>query len=220
MKKLIFTLLTLAFTYAVVLAQDNAYEAAVLENVQILDTAVTEATFLTMANNFERIALAEKDKWLPYYYAAFSKINQAMVTKDINDIDVLAQKANKYLEVADSLSPNNSEILCLKALSYSSRIKVDVMGRGMKFVSKSNSYLKEACAIDKNNPRAYYLLAQNLYNVPADFGGGPEAAKRLFDNSARLFAENIADENTIKPHWGRAPLEHALGRYKDQVEED
>jgi hypothetical protein len=37
---------------------------------------------LNLANNFERIATAEKNQWLPYYYAAFCQVNLGFIEKD------------------------------------------------------------------------------------------------------------------------------------------
>ncbi len=40
-------------------------------NLKLLDTASAPATFIMLANNFERIGKAEKNQWQPFYYAAF-----------------------------------------------------------------------------------------------------------------------------------------------------
>ncbi|MEM1134448.1 MAG: hypothetical protein AAGI07_01320 [Bacteroidota bacterium] len=220
MKHLFLTLFLFFISFAMIIAQENQYETAMQNNIQILDTAESENVFKTLANNFERIAFAEKDKWLPHYYVAFSKINQAIYTNDISQVDILINKADDFIKKAEQLSSDNSEIYVLKALAYSSRIRVDFMVRGPQYVTKSNSYLRKASELDRNNPRAYYLLGQNVYNTPVDFGGGAKSARKLFDVAAQLFKNNTSTEKTIYPHWGRESLEEILLEYTETYNED
>ena len=53
-------------------SQSDKYVAAMQKNIAAIDTSFrTPPALLALANNFERIAVAEKNQWLPYYYAAF-----------------------------------------------------------------------------------------------------------------------------------------------------
>src|SRR5688572_31022188 len=75
------------------------YLQAMETNIRQLDTASTGATFRSLANNFERIANAEKNKWEPFYYAAYCYGLMA-VNADPASIDMLADKADSYLAKA------------------------------------------------------------------------------------------------------------------------
>ena len=47
--------------------------------------------------------------------------------------------------------------------------------------------LQKGLALDPNNPRLYYLQGMSLFNTPAQFGGGKDKAKPLFEKSVALF---------------------------------
>ncbi len=50
-----------------------------------------------MANNFTRIADAEKTQWLPYYYAAYCYTMDALREQDVSKKDAIADKADTAL---------------------------------------------------------------------------------------------------------------------------
>ena len=49
------------------------------------DTTVEQ--LMAVSNRFERIALAEKDQWLPYYYAAYARSIAGFITTDKSKVD-------------------------------------------------------------------------------------------------------------------------------------
>lgn len=204
MKNLTTTLL-IFFSSGVLLAQSEKYQQVMEKNIAILDTASTAETFYVLLGSFERISNAEKDQWLPYYYAAYSAINLAGKEKDLNLIDTKVNKADQLIHKADSLSPQNSEIYCLKALSAFAKIKVDFMSRGPKFGELAKNYLLEAQQLNANNPRVYLLLGQYKYGTPPQFGGDKTAGCKFIEKASELF-----DSQTVKsidPRWGRSELE-------------
>jgi hypothetical protein len=48
--------------------QNDKYVGAMKKNIRELDSAHDAGRLSELANNFERIADAEKTQWLPYYY--------------------------------------------------------------------------------------------------------------------------------------------------------
>jgi len=51
-------------------AQSEKFTAAMKKNIALIDSAFSRPdAFLELANTFERIGTAEKNQWLPYYYA-------------------------------------------------------------------------------------------------------------------------------------------------------
>jgi len=81
MKKLFLTTLILFITVAL-FAQSEKYTAAMKKNLEGLDSGMRNpASLLIVANNFERIATAEKTQWLPYYYAALAQINMLLCNR-------------------------------------------------------------------------------------------------------------------------------------------
>lgn len=167
-------------------------------------------------NKFERIISFDKDNWIPYYYSALCLLNIAMESEQ-GEIDEYCDKADDYIEKADSLKPNNSEIYCLKALTASVRISVSPEERGFRFVTLSNSYLSKAQNLNNSNPRVYYLKGMNTINMPPMMGGGIDAAMKHFENALKLFnKEQKVQDNSILPHWGYKSCESVVEKLKEK----
>ncbi len=220
MKKLIVLTVSLCISAGVANAQIEKYLAFMNSQVQRLDTAETQDEFLSLQIGFERCAQKAKMFWQPYYYSAYTKVYTAYLEKDKSKIDAICDDATYYIDKADSLSPDNSEIYCLKAMIATAKIKVDFMERGMKYVSLSNSLLKKALELDKDNPRAYYLLGQNLNNTPEGLGGSKEKAQKFFQKAESLYTAQLAKEKTIEPHWGRENAERMIGQFSGVAKKD
>lgn len=217
MKQFIVFTVSLCLSVGIVNAQTEKYVAYMTSQLQKLDTAKTQEEFISLQVGFERVSEKAKIFWQPYYYAAYTKVYAAYLEKDKSKIDAICDDATLYIDKADSISPNNSEIYCLKAMVATAKIKVDFMERGMKYVSLSNSLLKKALEFDNNNPRAYYLLGHNIANTPEPMGGGKEKAQRFFEKSYELFTAQIQKEKTLEPHWGRLEAEKVIQQYKAEA---
>jgi hypothetical protein len=206
MKKL-FTILLMGVTIASS-AQNKKYMDAMEKNVTALDSAYTNEKLQPLANTFERIASAEKSEWLPNYYAAYCNVNMSYNVKG-DMIDTYCDKAEKYLHIADSLSPNNSEIYTLKAQVASARISVNPMSRGQKYGTLSAELREKAKELDKTNPRPYYLEGTSYYFTPPMFGGGKDKAKPSFQKALELYG-SFKPASTIAPRWGKPSTEYFL----------
>ena len=162
MKK--FSLLCITVLLAVIsFAQSEKYIGAMKKNLAALDTAFKNpADLLSLANSFERIAKAEKSEWLPYYYAAFCQVNYGFMEQDKSKIDAIADKATALINAADSLTPNNSEISCIKSMIASCHMMVNPMQRWQQYGAESSSHMEAAMKQDPTNPRPYFLEGQRL----------------------------------------------------------
>jgi hypothetical protein len=201
--KLLFLGVLLTSTSA--MAQSAKYQKTMEANVAQLDTARSTETFTKLLNTFERVAIAEKTEWLPYYYAGYCANQLAYREKDKTLIDASADRADRYADKADSLSPNNSEVYCLKAIIGFGRIRVDMMSRGPKYGAISGELLGKAYKANPNNPRATLLIAQSKLNMPEGFGGDKAQGCQLIAKSLQLFAQEST--TTIQPHWGKNQAE-------------
>src|SRR3970040_2780298 len=90
-------------------ANDDKYINAMKKNLEMLDTATTAASFQLIANSFERIANAEKDKWLPYYYASYLLTVSTFMDTVAERKDPFLDKTELLIAIADSLATDNSE---------------------------------------------------------------------------------------------------------------
>ena len=182
-------------------AQNPKYIAAMEKNIAALDTTRDGAKLQNLANNFERIASDEKSEWLPNYYTAYCYVNMTYSTKG-NEIDTFCDRAEKFIKVADSISPNNSEIYTLKAQIASARISVNPMSRGQKYGMESGELREKAKELDKTNPRPYYLEGTAYFYTPPMFGGGKDKAKPVFQKALEMY-ETFKPASTIAPNWGK-----------------
>lgn len=189
-------------------AQNPKYIATMEKNVLQLDTTRDAKELQTLANTFERIASAEKKEWLPSYYAAYCYVNMTYSTKG-DEIDIYCDKADAYLNKADSISPNNSEIITLKSQVAGARISVNPMTRGQKYGTEAAILREKAKGIDPSNPRTYYLDGTSLFYTPAMFGGGKDKAKPAFEKALSLY-ETFKPASSISPRWGKRSAEYFL----------
>lgn len=201
MKKLILSTIVLLASI-VAFAQSEKFTAAMKKNLAAMDNAFkTPPDLLDVSNNFERIANAEKNQWLPYYYAAFCQVNYGLIQQDKDKMDGYADKATELIAKADSLSPNNSEISCVKSMIATCHMLVNPMQRFQEYGQESTGNMETAMQQDATNPRPYLLKGQNLKYTPEQFGGGCKAAKPLLQTAADKFA-SFKPASDISPNWG------------------
>lgn len=199
------TTITLCFLLAIALlqsqAQERDYEGAMLNTITMMNSVSGIEETVRCSNMFERIARAEKDKWLPYYYAAYSLVVLSYDVKDMKERDEILDIAQGLVDSAMYRAPDESEIHVLQAFLYPSRILVDPTSRGMTYVEKMFTTLEKAKSLNPDNPRVYFLEAVNLLNMPPSFGGGAEIARPIFETAAQKF-EAFQTDDPLWPEWG------------------
>jgi len=194
-------ILSLALWSLSLFAQEDAYLNTMLSTLESMDNASGKEDYLRCASQFERIATAEKNKWLPYYYGANSLIIMSFDETDGGEKDLILDRAQQMLDRAFELSPDESELHTLQAFLYPSRIMVDPMGRGMLYMEKMFQTLATAKALNPDNPRIYFLEGVNKLNLPPAMGGGPEVAKPILEEADAKF-KAFHNEDPLWPNWG------------------
>jgi hypothetical protein len=197
------------FTGFTAKAQSERYLNAMQKNLALIDSSFKNNGLLELANSFERIANAEKTQWLPYYYAAFLQVNMGFMEQDKSKIDGIADKATALINKADSLSPNNSEISCIKSMIASCHMMVDPMTRWMQYGQESGKHMQAAMSQDATNPRPYFLKGQGLKYTPENFGGGCKTAKPILEESLAKY-NTFKPANALAPNWGKEQVEQLL----------
>lgn len=192
----------LSLLFLTVAIADDKYEKEIKKNLEKINDCKTANDYLKLANNFERIAAAEKDKWLPYYYSAFVCVLASYADSVNTRKDIYLDKAVNFLTLADSLQPNNSEIFTLKGMISQARMQVDPMNRWQKYGTDATINFTKAMQIDTLNPRPEYLIGVGTFYTPPQFGGGPTAAKPILEKSLAKF-EKFVPESEIAPNWGK-----------------
>lgn len=212
MKKIFIVLIALAVTTHGI-AQSEKFTKAMTTNIALIDSAKTADDMLAASAAFERIGDAEKNQWLPYYYAAFSQVIYAFMKNDRNNNDAYAGKAEQLLLKADGLQPNNSEVSCVKSMIATLRMLVNPQQRWQQYGPVTQEELDKAKTQDPANPRPYYLQGNNLRNTPEQFGGGCNTAKPLLEEAMKKF-EAFKPASPIAPNWGKNRTEQLLAGCK------
>lgn len=190
--------------------QDERYTTAMLSAIGMMEQPSGPDHYLESASRFERIATAEKSRWMPYYYASYSLIVMSFDETDGTRKDQLLDRAQELLDSAFELESQESELHVLQAFLYPSRIMVDPMGRGMELIGKMLTSLATARSLNPENPRTYFLEGVNKVNLPPSMGGGAELAIPILEEAVSKF-EAFTNDDPLWPKWGeeaaRAELE-------------
>ncbi|MHA4843738.1 hypothetical protein ACX0G7_06230 [Flavitalea antarctica] len=214
MKK-IFSLIT---TFAIVInlsAQNDKMIKAMTGPVTALDSIRTVEGWTAAANQFQRIADAEKTEWLPYYYAALSNVMSGLMTggNQGDKTDPLADKAEALINKADELKKDNAEIWIVKKMISNLRMQADPMTRWQTYGPVGAEALAKAKSIDPNSPRIFLLEGQDKFYTPEEFGGSKAEAKKLFEASVAKFGE-VKPESPIHPQWGLSQAKYFVAQAK------
>jgi hypothetical protein len=213
MKKFILSIVFGATLCTTTTAQDEKFMKAMEPKVIAVDTVRKTEDLIALSAAFERIADAEKLKWLPYYYAALTQVNAAYFLGQGNmkaeKTDPMADRAEVLLNKADALSPNNSEIYVVKKMIASLRMMGDPMNRYMQYGPIAEEALQTAIKLNPENPRVYLLQAQDKFYTPEQFGGSKTEAKKLFDLSNQKYAA-FKPASSIDPNWGKLAVQYFL----------
>ncbi|HEX2533399.1 MAG TPA: hypothetical protein VHK69_06670 [Chitinophagaceae bacterium] len=217
MKKALFCFLLLASVSAG--AQSEKFVKAMEERLVAIDTIRSPQTLNDLSAAFERIALAEKTRWQPFYYAALTQVNRGYALMgnqmggDPAVLDPVADKADALLAQAEALSKDNSEIYVVRKMILSLRMLVDPMNRFQEFGPKAQEALETARRLDPENPRTYLLEGQDLFFTPEQYGGSKEEAKKRFETALQKF-ETFKPKSSIDPVWGKAVAAYFMGQVK------
>lgn len=173
MKK-VFTILALVVV-SVVSAQTQ-YQKGMTKAFELWqNNKLTEASAL-----FERIAKAEKDNWLPYYYVATTEIIGSFGLKDEAKLKAKLTRAQEFLDEAKSLSENNPEIIINQALLNTAYIAFDGQKYGMTLSAKNSSLYAKALEIAPENPRV--VLGKAEWDI---------GAAKFFGQSIKAFCKDV-----------------------------
>lgn len=214
MKKIVLLFMTAVVLQPALFSQSDKYVAAMKQNLAMFDSAKTVEDYTKLANTFERIGDAEKNQWLPYYYAALS-LSTAGWMPSVGDVDANAERTKSLCDKADALvtaDADKAEILAVRYMALTQQMTVDPQSRYRTYGVAANQALEKGLALDPDNPRLYYLEGAGLFNTPPQFGGGKDKAKPVLEKALDLFRKQTPKE--LYPSWGRKQTEYMLDQSK------
>jgi hypothetical protein len=189
-----------------VFANDGKYEQAMKSNIDAIYKAQTIEGLQSSTNAFERIAIAEPQKWEPNYYAAFGYIMIGNKEKDPSKKDQHLDRALSFIEKAKAIVPAESEVIALEGFVHMLRITIDPPSRGQKYAPMAMQTFGKAISTNPENPRALSLLAQMQYGSAQFFGGSTTEACATLTKALEKF-DTFKSENTLAPTWGKGMAE-------------
>ncbi len=175
----------------------NAYTKGMNKAFQLWEANNT----IEASNLFERIALAEEDNWLPYYYVAQVNTFASFGEADAAVLENQLGKAKEFLDIAKRLSPNNPELLVQEALINTAWIAYDGATYGMVLSPKNAQLYTQAVKLDPNNPRVVLSKAEWDMGSALYFGKDTTPYCKDVERALKLFA-NFKTEIPFYPRWG------------------
>lgn len=194
-------IIILSMLFAGQLLAQTKYETGMQKGLEQFAAAKSAEDMAAASAFFERIADAEKDKWLPYYYAAYANHLTGWMNPKA-DKDKVAEKSKDLLSKAEALE-RNSETYCMRQMIAIQQMNVDPMSRWQTYGTEATNALAEAKKMDANNPRIYLLDGQTLMYTPEAFGGGKAVAKKLFEKALTMYG-SFKPASPMHPKIGRA----------------
>lgn len=199
MKKIVLS--AIIFLSLSVYGQDSLYYNSMKDAVDSMNNIKSLEDFNDIANIFERIANAEKDEWLPYYYTGYIKVILAFKLHGSPNYDEYLDIAQENINKAMDLKQDESELYTLQGLLFQARVMVNPQTRGPVYSPQATQALEKAIELNEDNPRPYYLLGTNLFYTPEAYGGGLEAACPLLRTAKEKY-ESFIPADSISPNWG------------------
>jgi len=197
MKTLIIAFIAL---FSVATYAQSPYEKGMSQGLALWKSGnTTEA-----AAQFERIAQAEPDNWIPLYYQALIGTTTAFSIRDPEEKLKLIE--NTKIILNNSSQDRNSEWLTLKAMNLVAELTTDPMTKSKTLAPTIYALYEKAIQLDPNNPRAVLGLAEfqigSKKYFKQDISKECEAVKKALD----LF-ETHKPALPFAPAWGKERAE-------------
>jgi len=206
MKKTILASAALLFAGFLMAASPKYYQK-MGETLPKFGACKTIDDYQSLANQFNLIANAETQEWLPLYYEA-----QCYILMSFR-VDDNPAKKDEYLDIAEVainkmlvLAPNESEAYTLQAFYCMGRLVVNPQERGQKYGGLSGQAVGRALGMEPENPRAQLMQLQNELGTARFFGSDTKPflikAQTLLDNW-----DNYKNKSSLHPQWGKDQVE-------------
>lgn len=203
MKKIV---LFIALICSLSISAQSQYEKGMIKAFELWEQGkITEA-----ANLFERIAKAEKENWIPSYYAGYINIMSSFGIKDEAQLNAKLEKASEHLDNAMLNSPKNPEIMIIQALRNTALIAFDGQKYGMTLSGKNAAIYEQALNLAPNNPRVMLGKAEWDMGAARFFGKSTEPYCKDIAKALEIFKSEKKSEVKFTPSWGQDRAEEVL----------
>lgn len=167
------------------------------------------------ANLFERIANAEMDNWLPYYYVAQINTFAAFGEKDEEKLKQLLGKAKEFLDIAKNISVDNPELLVQEAMINTAWMAYDGATYGPTLAAKNTQLYNKALGMAPDNPRVVFSKAEWDMGSARYFGKDIAPYCKDVNRALELFA-TFKSDIPFYPQWGKERAEEVALQCKTE----
>lgn len=178
------------------LAAQSGYEKAMKKGLELMQTDLQAAS-----QQFERVAKAEKENWLPAYYAALCNVNSSWGQLPKEKTLQHMNKAQELINDAELISENNPEIMVLQGMLNTCWITYDSRVYGMKLSGPTTALYEKAIQIAPENPRVMANRARWLMGSAKFFGKDIAPYCGEIDKAIALFEKETVEG--FEPRWGK-----------------
>ena len=208
MKTKFLTAITFLMGFALLLAQDQ-YTKGMSKALSLWG----KGKIVEASNLFERIAMAEEDNWIPYYYVAQVNTVASFGEKDETKLTQQLERAKEFVDIAKKISPNNPELLVQEAMINTAWMAYDGATYGPTLSGKNMQLYKQALTLAPDNPRVVYSKANWDMGAARYFGKDTAPFCKDVERALELFA-TFENNTPFYPSWGQDQAQQVLEQCK------
>lgn len=193
---------------SIMTAQTN-YETEMKSGMTLWQSGKTTEAVAT----FEKLAIEQKDNWLPNYYVALVNTLSFFQAEDKENSTDLLDAAQKALDIELKNDSQNAELLVLQGMIYTGWIVSDPITYGMKYSAITKSFYVKAEILAPENPRVMFSKAEFEMGSAKYFGQDTAPMCEQIAKSIPLF-ENFKPKSPFHPNWGLERAKEVLTNCK------
>jgi len=173
-----------------------------------------EQKTIEASNLFERIAMAEDDNWIPYYYVAMVNTTASFGVTDEKQLTQQLEKAKEFVDIGKRISPENAELLVMEAMINTAWMAFDGATYGPMLSGKNIQIYNQALKLSPGNPRVVLSKAERDMGSVRYFGKDTTPYCKDVERAVELFATFNASDDPFYPKWGPEQAERVLEQCK------
>ncbi|MBV7439815.1 hypothetical protein KRX57_00100 [Weeksellaceae bacterium TAE3-ERU29] len=191
-------MITLAVLIGMNAYAQNTYPQAMKTALMKWKTVENQTEVKSLANEFQDIADAYPDEWLPLYYKILFQTTQAFHYSNEEAL-ALVPTLEKEWQILQKKT-GNTEVEILQGLILTLKVKTNPQVYGAELYGKIPTIYQAVLAEEPNNPRAVYLLAEyQMFQAPY-IDEKPQKYCSDLEKSISLFSKEKA--KGFEPSWG------------------
>lgn len=232
MKKIIISLFLIAVfqissfatnTTCIIVKNRDTVETHIEENIQIrimdafMDSFVVQNNSkMTSLIDELTILYSKSSNPLFLYWKGYALYYNSIIYLKRGEKDKAHDELNKGISEMESIEKKTSEDCALLSMLYSFSCQFLKFPAVVRASKTANNYIETAMELDKNNPRVYYVLANNDYYTPKIYGGGSKVEEYALKAISLPAQEK---ENPYLPSWGRQESYELLTNYYIKIKD-